>query len=940
MIDDKKKKVSVWDGIPTLAERADELLRDNILLKKASWRGYADKLNKQFEKELAEFGEKVTIKTLHSFVDKTVWTKEAMAALKKIVGFGLPLKKFTTYPFLPLEEIERKAREETGKGYKPEPAGFRVGFGLIGDLSGMDDDFELPETSFEKPAVLFKDSDWSNMMVINGANIGLRHRRILAENPVKGAVAEANRRRDSVVILTNMINVNIIKAGGPTKIARSLASGLNLNVNVIEGAYKKVVEEIIKKRKSGTPRELGDPPELIYLTVAEKFRNVLAGWQKIMKHQGKPEYNGPVAIFIGYNEENIIKAGAYWETRILTVFRQQELDVEKAVIKAELKDAKKVFDNARIQRLKKDLKDTSDERARTIISNITEEEDQRYAKKAMHFVVQELEKAIPSAKVLGCGTTFVKAGDDVMEISIPEHAAVKSSLLHEKAQGYGPQALTGKIAKTHIICHPYAPSYKFGVRELIEDGKREDTQFFVAPVAMNMEFLAEAFSNSVTPKHHIKKLLNKGDCRPGVLSISRQRGSGGKSLISADAIPIPALIAGLPKIRKPNKRAVSLFPQKHIIVMQATDLHFGSRAREELWPHQGDHCLGVTEGVMQMMRDAGLVDSKKGVPVHMITCNDDLTQGNHYDTHLQPDPQQISVRMLEKMYGEKIREIKRQKEPREVARLLDEMRRFSIDQFRVRGMDWLQEQVEEGLDRLVEENIDFFSSILWRSLNSKLDVRGVSQYIRVPFDARDLGIINFGTGNHFEKTVWRTMTEGFIFQRASKYLLRADKRWSDKKEWIDQMVRAPRYSNKYFAWGTVGAPGGYQWGIEFRADPTRLSSWADVLMAAVSNDFSRGDYGKFMTGRMTLKMYGDKHHFAATSTNSAFYYMSASNTHEDQFGQLGFHPNNTGISFICLPAEGPDSGPILVRTLRFADIRKYFEKPYDFDWEGFLPNPV
>src|SRR3989344_1019635 len=102
----------------------------------------------------------------------------------------------------------------------------------------------------------------------------------------------------------------------------------------------------------------------------------------------------------------------------------------------------------------------------------------------------------------------------------------------------------------------------------------------------------------------------------------------------------------------------------------------------------------------------------------------------------------------------------------------------------------------------------------------------------------------------------------------------------------------------------------------------------------------RADYGKFMTGRVTLKTYGDKHFYAAVSTRYAFYHMSAAGTHTDPYGERGFPPNNTGVSFVGLPVNGPSAGPILLRTLRVEHFREYFKKNLKIDWGLFLPNPV
>ena len=141
-------------------------------------------------------------------------------------------------------------------------------------------------------------------------------------------------------------------------------------------------------------------------------------------------------------------------------------------------------------------------------------------------------------------------------------------------------------------------------------------------------------------------------------------------------------------------------------------------------------------------------------------------------------------------------------------------------------------------------------------------------------------------------------------------------------------------------WGTIQAGKGYLWTIELRDSPTRLSSWGDTLLGWVRNDIKRANYSRFFDKGKTVKITGDKHFVGSVDTDWAFYHMCPAGTHTDTYGERGFPPNNTGVSFVGMPVNGPASGPMLVRTLRYDFLVKYFEKPFDFDWERFLPNPA
>jgi hypothetical protein len=153
-------------------------------------------------------------------------------------------------------------------------------------------------------------------------------------------------------------------------------------------------------------------------------------------------------------------------------------------------------------------------------------------------------------------------------------------------------------------------------------------------------------------------------------------------------------------------------------------------------------------------------------------------------------------------------------------------------------------------------------------------------------------------------------------------------------------VRAPLYGNQFIAWGTIQAPGGYEWGVDFRDTPTGAVNWGDTLLGVIRNDLQRGNYNRIMEGKVTLKLYGDKHFFAFAQTPWAVYHMSAADCHTDLYGERGFPPNNSGMSFVGLPAEGPQSGPVLCRFLPFDHLKRFFENGEKFDWQAFLPDPL
>src|SRR3989338_5889217 len=120
-----------------------------------------------------------------------------------------------------------------------------------------------------------------------------------------------------------------------------------------------------------------------------------------------------------------------------------------------------------------------------------------------------------------------------------------------------------------------------------------------------------------------------------------------------------------------------------------------------------------------------------------------------------------------------------------------------------------------------------------------------------------------------------------------------------------------------------------------------MSGWNDVVSGWVKTDPSRGNYQRFADKKFALKWAGDKHFHSVSMVANALYIIGGPGTETDLFGEWGFPPNNTGISMVGLPKDGPDSGPIIIRYFPFSRLKFHIENPQvPFDWKAFLPNPL
>jgi len=866
-----------------------------------------------------------------------IWTDNLVVLLTSSIRDGLTPEKFAEYnPNIPISFVRERAKLISGVTISKHPVMFVPGMGRL-DIRGMsakDEAYELPATSINNPfEISVADGIESpSISILNGANLGIAYSRVIKDNVPRRALADARKNGDVAVILVNTIDVSTTKASaGPNFIRRAVISGINTSLAVLDPSYRPQAKDIIQSM----PRD-----SVVYETIAEIYANVMDGWVKVShRPNGEPEFDGPVFVVLGKKEADLIDSAAYQEIRYLTLVKQDKIMAEKKIAeRAFISEKRKAKPSVKtLKALAKKIAELRREYQRTIVTNVRPEDRNRFAKIITAMVVKKFEESIPNCKVIGKNNTFIKFRNQVIEIVVPGHGRVTDMLLSSFVGAHGPKLLRKQLAPTSVVCHPYATNYRFTARQVSGRTNSNTVQMMVAPIAVDDDFLRGRLRNTVSSAHPIQNAIFDPQFKSGVLRLRLING-----LIDPDVTSVGALDPDI-KLAKGSAPAINKIPYlntRYIWVETATDPHWGSRSKVYLWDNDRKIHLGVAEAAANMMREAGLFNGR--MPIHMLTVNDDFTQGNHYETQFQPDPHEQDYLMIHKKWEKALADARARADIKEVLKIMEEMQKFTLSQYQIRGIDYPENQILAVFKRQIEPNIDFYDALLRRAKNSGILVKGVSQFQDdITYDSRDVAIINFGTGNHFARTVEKRLTEGFIFADKLRTMLLQNSFWMTNHEFVERYVRSPLYSNEYFAWGTVQAPGnGYEYGLAFSSTPPRMGSWNDPLLGAVRNDKQRGDYSNIATGRVTLKIYGDKHFLAQVNTADTIYHMGGAGTHTDQYGENGFAPNNAGVSFVGLPAFGPDKGPILTRTIRLDHLNKYYGEVRKFDWDSFLPNPV
>ncbi|MCF7835950.1 MAG: hypothetical protein K9M15_02415, partial [Candidatus Marinimicrobia bacterium] len=559
------------------------------------------------------------------------------------------LKLKSIYSFIPDDFIQK--REKWHKGLVRSKAKRILGKNLPGigrlDLGDEIKKFDIPKSNFSHPFAI-KTADNANwpVTILNGANLGIRYGPDIVGNVTRKALSDAEARKDSAIILTNFLCFDLKKAGGPAKTARAQVLGDNINPELIRDKnYRKIVEEIIRTNPAN---------KVAYRTTEELINDVLGGWTKICtKPNYRPEYSGNIYITIGLNELALIFAVTYWEIRWWTLKEQKRLDAEKKLTNKALRQAEKeLAENEsdrvlynKVASLNEELQSLIYQRNLTTVSNVANQESQRFFQHAYKIVVEKIEDSIPNSKVIGEGTSYFKINNKIIKIHIPSHLRVTDGLLNDYSNSYAPEVLREENPDVVVICHPWALQYRATGREADRDGKRKYINVFVAPISVDENYLRSEISSLRMKDHPVMKAVYNPMFKAGVL---RLRCSN--DIINAEETSISALesFKSYPKsrINKHTKgSAIYNRGSKNIWFMCCSDQHWGGRSKEFVWDKRKDVRLSMAEAVFEMMRREGLCKGNN-MMIHSLLSPDDPTQAQNVKYRTEPHPHQMTYRLI------------------------------------------------------------------------------------------------------------------------------------------------------------------------------------------------------------------------------------------------------------------------------------------------------
>jgi hypothetical protein len=499
--------------------------------------------------------------------------------------------------------------------------------------------------------------------------------------------------------------------------------------------------------------------------------------------------------------------------------------------------------------------------------------------------------------------------------------------------GAGQRSLEDALPDLALVAGAFNLNARWGVIERMRKNVKDVTHIWQLPVAIDRNYVRSAKPELLRRASPVERMVWNSDFEPGVLKIVC---SGG--VWSPEFIPISFFT------KRRSRQAVTDQSTDYMYVAVEGDNHSGSSAK--LWlddPRTGRHVPLEVAFSEIMMRSF----TEKGRQLPIVVCANvgDNLQGHHFPTQQNRHPRLRGYAEAEINILKRIDSARNSNDPSRLKEVLASLGDISLEQFRLHGEHWPMTQLEDFYRLSIERRLDFFAEVLKRNQRAGVKIRGIEEVLsgeKGAEDGRDIGVINWVGGNHFERTVLGELSEGPLYRNYLAALLSGHKSIKFSMDELRKMVRAPLYGNLPVGYGLISAQGGYEWGLHMRHDLTKNSGQnADRLSKVMRNAAQRGDYPEIFTGRYWIWLNGDVHFYNAAFGRSKMIIICGTGTEGDSFGDMtGFRKSNAGTVVVGIPVDGPDSGPIRIIPFPHNFLSAYLKKPWKIDWEKVFPNAI
>jgi len=766
------------------------------------------------------------------------------------------------------------------------------------------------------------------LAVISAPQVGLPYEESdIVLNLLRSGFSAARKMgHDAIVIGGGLFRLSLQKTGGPKRLLSDLVSAIKIDPESLETPYDKEAQRIIESASF----------EPIFMNAEEQLNESMRAWYKVTRRpperEGllpRPEFEGPVYVLFHDDDFALVCSMAYYELRYQQYGKMLEAQAKERLLRG---IAANVFLNGRAKEYEKAAAEAdaaSREAARYRATYLAPMQNKLFVRRALGYLVKRIEENIPNAKVVGLNAAYLRFGKSDKVIRFTSSG---KNPHYAELGNYGPAERSHRLPALTVSMHQRA----IWMRETVREDYREGSMltnwggaFVEAPMLIDARPILEETGGASIPLP-VMKTLGNPMFAPGMLTITIDPVLG----VNPDVVPAEAVR----KLGAPQSGTTPRPPAKRMWWVVSTDMHFGAANRLFVRRPSGIR-MGLTEAAFELMKRDGLSESG-AAPVVGFIAADDLTQGNHFDTHVRPHHnRRANAEVLDEL-DRRLGAVATLRGPVARERELRAMLVETADQIVVRTPDHLGSQFVEMREGFLIPYRSIFAGVLIAAKEAGVSVRGVSHYTGARFDSRDPGLINFGSGNHATKT-----TNGMLYEGVEvAAFLRESLRKEHGLEGIDlsALVRAPLFQDRSIGYGRIRAHGdeGYEWGLHVTGTPPKRDSWLDVLHGWVEANRRIGNPSGILDGIATLHVTGDKHFFASAFAGGDLYVMGSSSTHTDAFAYIagGLPENNAGLVFIGLPVDGPDSAEISVVHMQPKLVQDFILSGEKFPWDDFLPH--
>jgi hypothetical protein len=907
------------------------LLKDSAKFTQAIIKAYVD----------ANGGKKPTPADVKERLDALIWTPDRLKRFMRYLRFNALSNALRVFNYLPPKTLKAKAAQLAGQSVVQKDAPeFVAGINRFTTQEEMDQTKVIPLERYDSknPFDLgLKDPKNFEIAVVNGMNFGIAYNPILDENPIRNIFRYLQEKGVEAVVLSGgLLSLDMAKNSGSLAAHRALVSGLRWEPEWVDPGYTAYREQKIneaKRAKKFSPHQL-----VKFMNQRERMVSLMGGLalctrESPQKGAGPIYTKGRIFFQFGAPEELIIETGADWEVLHYNSLARNEVMNERKAAEAELQDA--IHDEAdekTLEMLRTNVAQLLDIERRITKTNVIPETHQRATDVVRTIFIEMLQRTIPNSQFVSQGDVRYRAGSKTIDI-MQTHGAGPATSLDQFAKAAGYLDLAGIAPDAELIAGAFNLRAGSLIRQGMEGNAERETEIYELPVAVNVELLRKMKHYLLRKASPVEKLFRHPEFEPGVTIIRCVDGH-----LSIDPLPIAMFLERRerPQLKKPDTQ--------FMYVPHMSDPHSGHKSKRWILDEKTGRYLTVQNAFSTiMMRE--FVDKKRPLPfvMHINTADDD--QGHHFETQQNRHPQSVTQAESEEL-SEKFREelaaAKKSGDPERIAQVALKYDHEWRREIQVRGEDWPNAQFEDSVETWIEPRIPFYAEIIKHSIESGISFRGIGD-IRSPGllrrDARDMGIINEGSGDHFEKTVWGELMEGTLYA----HMIRAFLSSRFTKDELRKYVRAPRWGNVPIGYGLLSAPGGYEWALSMRHKLSQNSGKnGDRLAGAVRNLVQQGDYPQIFQGKHQIHFNGDIHFYNRAYAYRHTFVSCAPGAGADGYGGAhGFRRSNEGVLVAGIPASGPDAGPIRVLFFTASFLQRQLSaNASKIDWSRIFRDSV